>query len=46
LFIFNDKKRKGIKMAFKFLSEEWIKALMQELNSSEAYREAARNWAW
>jgi len=31
-------------MAIKFLSEEWIKALMQELNKSQAYREAARNW--
>lgn len=31
-------------MAIKFLSEEWIQALMQELNNSKAYREAARNW--
>lgn len=31
-------------MAIKFLSEEWIRALMNELNSSEAYREAAKNW--
>ncbi len=31
-------------MAVKFLSEEWIKALMQELNKSQAYREAAKNW--
>ena len=31
-------------MAIKFLSEEWIKALMQELNNSQVYREAARNW--
>jgi putative sterol carrier protein len=38
------RKEKGVKMAIKFLSEEWIKALMQELNKSQAYREAARNW--
>lgn len=31
-------------MAFKFSTEEWIKALMQELNKSQAYREAARDW--
>ena len=28
----------------KFLSDEWIKALCQELNQSEAYAQAARNW--
>jgi putative sterol carrier protein len=28
----------------KFPSDEWIKALMDELNRSEAYAEAARNW--
>ena len=27
-----------------FLSDEWIKALKDELNNSEAYRHAARNW--
>jgi len=31
-------------MAIKFPSDEWIKALMQEVNRSQAYREAARNW--
>ena len=31
-------------MAIKFLSEEWIKALMQELNKSQAYRDAAKDW--
>jgi len=31
-------------MAIKFLSEEWIKALMNEVNNSESYREAASNW--
>jgi putative sterol carrier protein len=31
-------------MAFKFPSEEWIKALCQELNRSTAYHNAARNW--
>lgn len=31
-------------MAIKFPSEEWIKALMQELNKSQAYRDAAKNW--
>lgn len=28
----------------KFPSDEWIKALMQELNDSESYRKAAANW--
>jgi len=27
-----------------FLSDEWIKALCQELNQSEAYAQAAKNW--
>ena len=31
-------------MAVKFISDEWIKALRKELNESEAYRQAARNW--
>jgi putative sterol carrier protein len=31
-------------MAFKFPSEEWVKALMEELNRSPAYEEAAKNW--
>ncbi|HEY94420.1 MAG TPA: hypothetical protein G4O15_05730 [Dehalococcoidia bacterium] len=31
-------------MAIKFLSEEWIQALMNVVNSSETYHEAARNW--
>jgi len=31
-------------MSIKFPSDEWIKALMQELNKSQAYRDAARNW--
>jgi len=31
-------------MAIKFPSEEWIKALMQELNKSEAYHNAAKDW--
>ena len=28
----------------KFLSDEWIKALCQELNRSESYAQAAKNW--
>jgi putative sterol carrier protein len=28
----------------KFPSDEWIKALMDEVNRSESYAEAARNW--
>jgi putative sterol carrier protein len=28
----------------KFPSDEWIKALMDELNKSDSYREAAKNW--
>ena len=31
-------------MAIKFPSDEWIKALMQELNKSQAYRDAAKDW--
>ena len=31
-------------MSKKFPSEEWITALMQELNKSQAYKDAARNW--
>lgn len=31
-------------MAMKFPSDEWIKALMQELNQSQAYRQAAKTW--
>ncbi len=31
-------------MAFKFPSDEWIKALMAELNRSPAYAEAAKTW--
>lgn len=29
---------------FKFPSEEWIEAFKEELNSNEAYEEAARDW--
>ena len=31
-------------MTSKFPSDEWVKALMDELNRSEAYAEAAKNW--
>lgn len=31
-------------MAIKFLSEEWIQALMEELNKSQSYQDAAKNW--
>jgi putative sterol carrier protein len=31
-------------MAIQFISDEWIKALQKEVNASEAYRQAARNW--
>jgi putative sterol carrier protein len=31
-------------MAFKFSTEEWIMALMEELNKSQAYRGAAKDW--
>lgn len=31
-------------MAIKFPSDEWVKALMAEINKSEAYRDAAKNW--
>ena len=31
-------------MAYQFPSNAWIKALMQDLNQSEAYAEAAKNW--
>jgi putative sterol carrier protein len=31
-------------MALYFPSDAWVKALMEELNKSEAYAEAAKNW--
>lgn len=31
-------------MAIRFPSDEWVKALMVEINKSEGYREAAKNW--
>jgi putative sterol carrier protein len=31
-------------MPIKFATDEWVKALMAELNKSENYREAAKNW--
>lgn len=31
-------------MAIKFPSDAWIKALMEKLNESETYQDAARNW--
>lgn len=29
---------------YSFPSNEWIKAMMQDLNSSQSYKEAAKNW--
>jgi putative sterol carrier protein len=31
-------------MTITFPSDMWIKALMEDLNASQAYQEAARNW--
>jgi putative sterol carrier protein len=31
-------------MGIKFATDEWAKALMQEINSSDAYAKAAANW--
>jgi len=31
-------------MAIKYATEEWAKALCQECNSSQAYKEAAKDW--
>jgi len=31
-------------MTIKFPSDEWIKALMNQLNQSESYRQAAKTW--
>ena len=31
-------------MAYQFATDEWVKALQEELNNSEAYREAAKKW--
>jgi putative sterol carrier protein len=36
--------RKGWKMALLFPSEEWLNALVERLNGSAEYREAAKNW--
>lgn len=29
---------------YSFPSDEWIKAMMQDLNNSQSYKEAAKNW--
>jgi len=29
---------------YRFPSNEWIKAMMQDLNKSQSYKEAAKNW--
>jgi putative sterol carrier protein len=34
----------GNEMALLFPSEEWLKALAEELNGNPAYRDAAKNW--
>jgi putative sterol carrier protein len=31
-------------MAYRFPSEEWVQAFVAEINSSEAYRKAAKTW--
>jgi hypothetical protein len=31
-------------MAIRFGTDDWVKALMVEVNESEAYRSAARTW--
>lgn len=31
-------------MALLFPSEEWLKALVEELNSNQVYKDAAKNW--
>jgi putative sterol carrier protein len=31
-------------MAYQFATDEWVKALQDELNASEAYRKAAEKW--
>ncbi len=31
-------------MAYQFATEEWVKALQEELNNSAAYRKAAEKW--
>ena len=31
-------------MAYQFASDAWVKALQEELNNSDAYREAAKKW--
>ena len=31
-------------MAYLFPSDDWARALMQELNTSESYAQAAKNW--
>ena len=31
-------------MGIEFATDEWVKALMAELNQSDAYRKAAKNW--
>lgn len=31
-------------MAIRFMSEEWVKSLCQEVNTSPAYKDAAKKW--
>jgi putative sterol carrier protein len=31
-------------MAYMFMSEEWVQAMVAEVNKSEAYRKSALNW--
>jgi putative sterol carrier protein len=31
-------------MAYQFATDEWVKALQEELNKSEAYKKAAEKW--
>ena len=31
-------------MSYRFPSDDWIKALMVEVNNSESYRKAAKTW--
>ena len=31
-------------MGVKFPSDEWVKMMMEDLNKSDAYMEAAKNW--
>src|SRR5581483_2758363 len=38
--------REEVRMAYRAFSDEWAEAYRNEINSSEAYRQAGKGWRW